>query len=224
MPIDTICRGGDLRNFLGPVVDRNREKWRRYIFAIVKNEADADDVIQEAVRRVLSRNKLLASSEEVKMYLNRAIGNAALELYNNRKRERLKHVPLVEKVSLPADNNGCPETPLEEKELAAEKELRLKLVREGLQRLPAKYFEALRITILDSPGLSLRNAGNTHGIPYSTLRHRNRQGIRLLRKYINHAMKKETNGRQEKCGGKTAAAYRRLFRATVRIVRRPIKT
>jgi RNA polymerase sigma factor (sigma-70 family) len=192
MRMETIDTGGDIRTFLGPIVDRNRGKWQRTIAGIVKNEADAEDVIQEAVRRVLSRNKHLPSSEEVYRYLNRAIGNAALELYNNRKRERLKHVPLLEYVSLPSDEES-PDTPIRERENTVQKEKLLKLVQAGLKRLPAKHFEALRITILESRGRSLRNSGTVHGIPYSTLRHRNMQGIRLLRKFINRAMKRDSS-------------------------------
>ncbi len=173
----------DLRAVLGSIIDHNGSRWLRFILAILKNEADAEDVIQEAVRRVLAHNHPLFSREQVRMYLGRAIGNAALELYNCRKRERLRQIPIRDHVFLPA-NTRSPYACMEEREKLAERERLLRLLREGLTHLPLKQHEALRLTILESHGLSIRDVGITNGIPYSTLRHRSKQGLRRLRKFL----------------------------------------
>ncbi len=121
------------------------------------------------------------------MYLGRAVGNAALEFYNNRKRERLRQIPIHEDINLP-DHASGPHDHLEEKEKADEMDRLLHLVRKGLAHLPWKQHEALRLTILESEGLSIRDIGTSNGIAYSTLRHRSKQGLRRLRKYIERSL------------------------------------
>ncbi len=172
-----------LRSALASVIRNNSGRWLRFILAILKNEADAEDVMQEAVRRVLARDLSFQSEDQVRMYLGRAIGNAALELYNSRKRERLLHSPMNEQITLPA-HTSSPFLCMGESERSGEKEQMLCLLDEGLRRLPAKQYEALRLTILESPGLSIRDVGVTNGIPYSTLRHRSKEGLRRLRRFL----------------------------------------
>lgn len=64
------------------------------------------------------------------------------------------------------------------------------LLKQALRRLPVRQYEALKLTIMDPDGSSIRDAGETHGIAYSTLRHRRVQGLRRLRKYIKRALRK----------------------------------
>ena len=178
----------DLGTMLESAINRNGEKWLRFILRILKNEADAEDVIQEAVRRVLSRKRLLPSEDEARMYLSRAIGNAAFELYNCRKRERIKQLPIQESLFLPSGDIS-PYKHIEEREKSRHRERMLNLLSDGLTQLPAKEREALRLTVLESRGLSIRDAGMSNGIPYSTLRHRSKQAIRKLRKYLEKSLK-----------------------------------
>ena len=173
----------NLRSLLGSVFRRNSGKWLRFILSILKNEADAEDVLQEAVRRVLARNVLLQSEEQVRMYLNRTIANAALEFYNCRKREHRQKSVFNDQV-LVSSRYSRPLRRLEEIERSCEQERLLGILHEGLKLLPPKQYEALRLTILESGGLSIRDAGATNGIPYSTLRHRSKQGLRHLRRFL----------------------------------------
>jgi RNA polymerase sigma-70 factor (ECF subfamily) len=178
----------DLRTALTSVINRNGSKWLRFSLAILKNEADAEDVFQEAVRRVLACNRSLLTREQVRMYLGRAIGNTALELYNNKKREYKKHIPIREHLILPV-NARSPYDCMEEREINAEREHLLRVLREAMIRLPLKQREALRLTILESRGHSIRNVGMTYGIPYSTLRNRSSQGLRSLRRFLERSLK-----------------------------------
>ncbi len=179
----------DLRSALGPIMDHNSGRWLRFIIAVLKNEADAEDVLQEAVRRVIERGRSFASSEQIQMYLGRTVGNTALEAYNNRKRERVRHVPIHEHLLAPVYVRS-PYIHVEERERAAERERLLCMLRDGLACLPAKQREALQLTILESRGLSIRDIGAMYGIPYSTLRHRSRQGLRRLRRFLKRAMER----------------------------------
>jgi RNA polymerase sigma factor (sigma-70 family) len=179
----------DMRMALGSVLDSCGNKWLRFTVTILKNEADAEDVLQEAVQRVLMRNQRLPNPEQLRMYLGRAIGNAALELYHRRKRERRRQMPINENL-LPQANALTPYACIEERERLTNTEWMLQLLQEGLTRLPQKQHEALRLTILESRGLSIRDIGVHSGIPYSTLRHRSKQGLRMLRKFLVNRMKK----------------------------------
>jgi RNA polymerase sigma-70 factor, ECF subfamily len=178
----------DMRAALGSILDCNGSKWLRFIVAILKNEADAEDVLQEAIQRVLIRNRYLPNPEQLKMYLGRAIGNAALELYHSRKRERRRQIPINEYL-LPQANALTPHAYLEERERSASTERMIQLLQEGLTRLPQKQHEALRLTILESGGQSIRDVGINSGIPYSTLRHRSKQGLRMLRRFLRSRMR-----------------------------------
>jgi RNA polymerase sigma factor (sigma-70 family) len=173
---------------LGFILDHNKGRWFRFTMAILKNEADAEDALQEAVCRVLSRNLPLLSHDEARMYLGRAIGNTALEFYNSRKRERLRQIPVYEDILIASgaqSQHAC----MEESEISKEEEYMLRRIHDLLALLPLKQREALRITILESRGLSIREAAIACGIPYSTLRHRSKMGIKQLRKFLEKERK-----------------------------------
>jgi RNA polymerase sigma factor (sigma-70 family) len=183
MHTETIFGHETLRTLLGSVVRHNAGKWLRFILTILKNESDAEDVLQEAVRRVLARNVSLQSEDQVRMYLNRAIANAALELYNSRKRERMRQLSFSDRLP-PLIHRSSPFVHMENSEKSGERERLLGLLDEGLKRLPSKQREALRLTILESGERSIRAVGMRCGIPYSTLRHRSKQGLRRLRRFL----------------------------------------
>jgi RNA polymerase sigma factor (sigma-70 family) len=193
MQTETASRCETLRTLLGSVVHHNAGRWLRFILTILKNEADAEDVLQEAVRRVLARNVSLESEDQVRMYLNRAIANAAFEFYNCKKRERLHQLSFTERLPLSHYRSG-PLIHLEDLEKSGEKERLLGLLDEGLNRLPSKQQEALRLTILESGELSIRHVGVAQGIPYSTLRHRSKQGLRRLRRFLEQKERCQKSG------------------------------
>ncbi len=178
----------DLAGAIASLMDKHREKWLKVVLRIVGNQEDAEDVMQEAVRRVLMRNRPFPSIDQVRMYLGRTISNTAIELYHVRKRERMRHLPLLEQL-LPSLEEGNPHSFLQYREESDQVVLLLKLLEEALDQLPAKQYEAVRITLLEPGSVSIREAGTEKGIPYSTLRHRCLQGIRRLRRYINRAMR-----------------------------------
>jgi RNA polymerase sigma factor (sigma-70 family) len=172
-----------MRTMVGSVLRLYASRWLSFILTILKNEADAEDVIQEAVRRVLTRDIFFHSEDELRKYLGRAIANAAFELYNRRKRERRRE-SCIDEQNLPPLYSSSPFVSLMEAEKSSERERLLILLDSGLKQLPIKQYEALRLTILESGGLSIRDVGMMHGIPYSTLRHRSKQGLRHLRNYL----------------------------------------
>jgi DNA-directed RNA polymerase specialized sigma24 family protein len=145
-------------------------------------------VLQEAVRRVLVRNRLLPNEDQVRKYLGRAIANTAIELYYSRKRDRRRHVALQEN-ALPWTFSATPQTILEEKERSQQKESMIRALNDALRRLPTKQYEAVRMTMLEPGITSIRDAGALNGIAYSTLRHRSVQGLLRLRKIVQQAIR-----------------------------------
>jgi RNA polymerase sigma-70 factor, ECF subfamily len=193
---DEIDETRDVGAALGSILDQNRAKWQKFINAILKNEADAEDVVHEAVRRVLARGIPFSSEEQVRMYLGRVIGNVAFSRYKDMKRKRRRQMPVDEQVLAPTDR-ASPYDALEQAERSAERERMLRKVREGLAHLTSKQHEALRLTILESSGSSIRDVGMNNGIPYSTLRHRSKQGLRSLRRFLLAARGRRQNGESE---------------------------
>lgn len=180
--------GADLGEAVAAALQRHGTRWYRFVQRVLGNDADAEDVLQEAVRRVLVRNRLLATEDQVRKYLGRAITNTAIELYYSRKRDRRRHVILQENV-LPWIPCVTPQTILEENERSAQELALMHALHNALRRLPPKQYEAVRLTILEPGATSIRDAGEHHGIAYSTLRHRSLQGIMRLRRYIHQALR-----------------------------------
>lgn len=183
-----ICEGLTLQGALESALIRNRVRWFRFVLGILKNEADAEEALQEAFRRVLARNRSFPSADQARKYLARAVGNTAYEMYNSRKRERARTLGILESI-IPCDDKANPDLRLVQKEEDRRRGVMLGLLRDGLKQLPMKYEEALKMTVLESGGASLRQVGLENNIPYSTLRHRHRQGLIQMRKFLEKASK-----------------------------------
>ena len=165
-----------------------RDRWLRFVQRMVQNQSDAEDVLQEAVLRLLARDLRFDSPEHARMYLSRVICNTAIELYHMRRRQRRQQCPVDEQL-LAASDTGEPDRCLCELEESTAQSHLLDLLREGLARLPFKQYQALRLTVLSPEILSIRDAGAANSIPYSTLRHRSLQGIRQLKRFLNRALR-----------------------------------
>jgi RNA polymerase sigma-70 factor (ECF subfamily) len=168
---------------------RHGRMWLRFVQRMLQNQADAEDVLQDAILKMLARGRHFASPDQARMYLGRIISNTAIELYHMRKRLRMQQLPLQEQMhqAMPRDD---PAYPLSEKEERRIREQVLHLLAEGLARLPMKQYEALRMTIMDPEPLSIRDAGVELDVPYSTLRHRKLQGLRRLKKFLMRALRR----------------------------------
>ncbi len=163
-------------------------RWLNFVQRMVQNQADAEDVLQEAILKMLARGRQFQSSDQARMYLGRIISNTAIELYHRRRRRRRQQRPLQEHLfKLPDLPEPAPELS-EGEELRAHAQV-LSLLQEGLARLPTKQYEALCLTVMDPETISMRDAGVEHDIPYSTLRHRKLQGLRRLKRFIRRALR-----------------------------------
>jgi len=177
----------DLPFVIESLICDHGDKWLRFVMKMVKSREDAEDVLQEAVMRMLLRDRHFVSADQARMYLSRIICNTAIELYHLRKRNRRQMIPLQEHIfaaRYTPENPGGWGDPVELNDARV-----LDLVQEGLARLPIKEYEALRMTIMDPAIQSIRDAGMEHDIPYSTLRHRRLQGLRHMKRFLVRALR-----------------------------------
>lgn len=163
-------------------------KWLSFVQRMVGNQADAEDVLQEAILKMLARGRQFQSPDQARMYLGRIICNTAIERYHMRRRNRRRQRPLQEHLfRLPIAAEAAFSIS-EGEEMKVRAQLS-NLLQEGLARLPTKQYEALRLTIMDPEIISMRDAGVVHDIPYSTLRHRKLQGLRQLKRFLHRALR-----------------------------------
>ena len=193
MQTDKISDEDEVRAALAAIFNQHSAKWVRVGMAILRNQDDAEDVLYEAIRRVLKRNPHLPSQEDMRLYLGRAVGNTAFEFYKRRKRERQQYAPVVEKIltrsELKHTDPFRPDFIMENEEGYAEREKQLRLLRRCLSDLPIKQYEAIQMTMLGGDSMTLRDMESASGIPRSTIRHRSKQGLRTLRKYMKREMR-----------------------------------
>jgi RNA polymerase sigma factor (sigma-70 family) len=184
----------ELRTALAAVLHRNSPKWMRISRKILKNKEDAEDVLSEAVRRMLKRGPSFSSQEHMRMYMGRVVSNTAFEFYKRRKNERRRQAPILEdiikKSTMEQTEYFRPDFIMEEEERYAEHEDRLIMLRRGLEELPAHQYEAIRLTVFGSSGRTQRDMESASGIPRNTLRYRYLQGLRALRKYMAREQKR----------------------------------
>lgn len=188
---------GEAAQTLLSVLKRCRDKWFRFVLRMVQNPADAEDVLQEGFCRVLACRKLFQNEEQARMYLARTISNTAIETYHARIRERRIHLPAHDH-QLPDHQRFTPQMLLESKEDADKNSRLMGLLEHALSRLPPKQYEALRMTVMDGSGYSIRDVGELNGIAYSTLRHRRNQGLRRMRRYLSRALRAKRNAKSLK--------------------------
>ncbi len=161
----------------------------RFVRRILGTQEDAEDVLQEATRRVLAHGRCFISEEELKMYLGRAIFNCAIEFYHARRRARRREAMLRHYCRLPTVERADPHLLLEEVEAYNLRLRRLEVLEKALRRLSNKQYQAVRMTVMENAANSLRKACTLNGIPYSTLRHRSRQGLANLRRLVQRALR-----------------------------------
>ncbi len=178
------------RELLERVFGLNADKWLRFARGVLRNREDAEDVIQDAAHRALGCKRTFPTEEEARMYLARIVTNLSFEAYKTRKRERTTLVSVDDDIST-ASNFETPQALMEQREKDVEENRLLSILATALGRLPAKEYEALRLTLMRIEPTSLREASQSNGIPFSTLRHRRIEGLRRLRRCLRRAIRNQ---------------------------------
>lgn len=164
--LDTVTR-----QMLGEVIEENLSYLVRFATIRIGNKADAEDVVHEAVRRLLEADIAGIKKGSVRMYLFRIVYNLCKDRYASPRGMR----------TLSETDEDIPDTTTEENQDFEEIERLNRL----LDCLPEREAEVVRMNAMD--GLSFVEISKILATPASTVKSRFKSGMDKLRKqYFNN--------------------------------------
>ena len=173
----------DFRSLLKRTSEDRFGQWRRYAWSLTHNDADADDVVQEAIANTLRLSPKLDSEMRVHYYVQRAIRNTALSLIDRRGRT----VGLPEPEETPAGTSSVLEMLLDNEQQDAR--LRLsKIVEHKLGRLRGEQRELIENMVMRSPRMKLREMAKIQGVAAPTVHYRLGRALQKLLELVQEEM------------------------------------
>lgn len=150
---------------LDEVIESNLNYLVRFAALRARSKADAEDVVYEAIRRILENYVSKIKIENIRMYLFRIVYNLCKD-YNNRP----KSICALSDSDYEIADSGEDAMDIEEVE-------RLNMI---LQNLPDREAEIIRMNVVDE--LSFVEISNILSTPASTVKSRFKSGMDKLRK------------------------------------------
>lgn len=166
---------GGFRSLLEKTSKSRCAHWKRYALSLTRNDADADDVVQEAIANTLRLAPDLDTEARVHQYVQRAIRNTAFSFISRRRRTTVLAEP--EKVSLEA--SSVLDTMLDREQTAARRRLAVVAERK-LGQLRREHREVIENMIMRTPRLKLREMAEIQGIATPTVHYRLKQALQKL--------------------------------------------
>lgn len=154
------------RQMLGEVIEANLNYLVRFATIRICNKADAEDVVHEAIKKILEADISKIKRDSIRMYLFRIVYNLCKDFYLSNENIR----PLSD-----ADDE-IPDT-FKEDELDMEEIERLNNM---LEKLPEREAEVVRMNVMDE--LSFVEISQILSTPASTVKSRFKSGMDKLRK------------------------------------------
>ncbi len=151
---------------LGKVIETNLNYLVRFATIRIGSKADAEDVVHEAIKRILETDISKIKLDSIRMYLFRIVYNLCKDFYLNAKSIR----PLSE------IDDEIPDTSKED-ELDMEEIERLNCL---LENLPEREADVVRMNVMDE--LSFVEISQILSTPASTVKSRFKSGMDKLRK------------------------------------------
>jgi RNA polymerase sigma-70 factor (ECF subfamily) len=144
---------------------------RRYALLLVGDAADADDLVQECLLKVIAQTRAWRPVRDLRAYLFTTLHNVFVD-GQRRRRVRASEVPvetvLADLIAPPSQTAW-----LEVRELAA-----------ALKKLPAEQREVVLLVGLE--GMSYLEAANVLNVPIGTVMSRLSRGREALRRLTSH--------------------------------------
>jgi len=163
-----------LRSLIRDAWGNRFSDWRRFALFLTRNDADAEDLVDEAVVRTLRADPGLKSEGEVHAYIVTAIRNTWFKWSRVRTR---RQAILMELRNRPEE---CASSALHEL-IEAEQQGHLKeVVSSALEKMQPEIRSAIGLYLLRDPGLTLREIAENQGISVSTAHWRVQTGLRIL--------------------------------------------
>lgn len=154
------------RQMLGEVIEANLNYLVRFATIRIGSKAEAEDVVHEAIKKMLETDISKIKRDSIRMYLFRIVYNLCKDFYLSDRNIRL----------LSEEDNGIPDTSNED-ELDMEEIERLNNM---LEKLPEREAEVVRMNVMDE--LSFVEISQIFSTPASTVKSRFKSGMDKLRK------------------------------------------
>lgn len=154
------------RQMLGEVIDANLNYLVRFATIRIGSKTYAEDVVHEAVKRILEADISKIKQDSIRMYLFRIVYNLCKDFYLSDRNIR----PLSD------SDDEIPDTSTED-ELDMEEIERLNNL---LEKLPEREAEVVRMNVMDE--LSFVEISHILSTPASTVKSRFKSGMDKLRK------------------------------------------
>ncbi len=156
------------RKSIAKVVEDNLDYFVRFAYYRLKDCAEAEDLVYDAVLRLLERDTSAINPESVRLYLFRIVRNMCMD----RLREKGCDTVSVDVVDIADKMESAPD---------AEEVDRVNACLAGL---PLREVEAIRMKVVD--GLSFVEISDILSVPASTVKSRYKSGMDKLRnRFIN---------------------------------------
>lgn len=154
------------RQMLGEVIEDNLNYLVRFVTIRIGSKAEAEDIVHEAIKKMLETDISKIKRDSIRMYLFRVVYNLCKDFYLSDRNIRL----------LSEEDNGIPDTSNED-ELDMEEIERLNSM---LEKLPEREAEVVRMNVMDE--LSFVEISQILSTPASTIKSRFKSGMDKLRK------------------------------------------
>lgn len=165
----------DFRGLLQRTSESRFAQWKRYALTFTRNEADAEDVVQDAIANTLRLSPDLDSEMRVHHYVRQAIRNTALSLIQRRRRVAGD----VEQDKLPGDASSALEIMLASEDEMARRRL-TRVVHDKLGELRDEHREVIQHLVIRTPKLKLREVAEMQGVTTPTVHYRLQTALKTL--------------------------------------------
>lgn len=158
----------DTRKALGKVIENNIDYLVRFAIFRIGNRVEAEEIVHEAVVKLLEKDISQISPDSFRLYLFRIVYNLCCDYSNNRS------------VFIPY--NASIDSLAEDEDLLDTEEI--ERINSILEELPVKEQEVIRMNVID--GLSFVDIGRILSFPVSTVKSRFKSGMNKLKaKYFD---------------------------------------
>jgi len=165
----------EFRSLLQRTSEGRFAQWKRYALTLTRNEADAEDVVQDAIANTLRLSPDLDSEMRVHHYVRQAIRNTALSLIERRRRIDGD----VEQDSLPGDASSALEIMLASEDEMARRRL-TRVIHDKLGELRDEHREVIQHLVIRTPKLKLREVAEMQGVTTPTVHYRLQTALKAL--------------------------------------------
>jgi RNA polymerase sigma factor (sigma-70 family) len=164
---------------MSDVVDREQSRLRNFIRRRVPDPADAEDVLQDVLSRLIEANEMLVPIEHVTGWLYRVARNRIADLFRSRRPERFSELS-------PADDELAFEellpSPDESPDAALERQLLLEALEVAINDLPRDQRDVFIAHELE--GKSFKQISAATGVSVNTLLSRKHYAVLRLREAL----------------------------------------